>query len=110
MKKTTMQTIANYIANVPELADAYAELTAELNRNAAKAQANRELYDAARSVALAALELAPNGCTAAELFAEAEQELPEGFTKSKLQYALTHYWNDAVAVEKTKNGNVYRLA
>ena len=46
-------------------------------------------------------------CYLAEFFAD---ELPEGFTKSKLQYALTHYWNDAVAVEKTKNGNVYRLA
>lgn len=114
MKKTTMQTLVSYFAmqnGLPsDVADAVDELKAELNRNAAKAQANRELYDAARGVVLAALELVPNGCTAAELFAEVEQELPEGFTKSKLQYALTHYWNDAVAVEKTKNGNVYRLA
>lgn len=114
MKKTTMQTLVSYFAmqnGLPsDVADAVDELKAELNRNAVKAQANRELYDTARDVVLAALELAPTGATAAELFAEVEQELPRGFTKSKLQYALTHYWNDAVTAEKTKNGNVYRLA
>lgn len=104
-----MQNIANYIANVPELSEEYTELLSELNRNAAKAQANRALYDAAREVALATLAQAPDGCTATELYESCADELPEGFTKSKLQYALTHYWNDAVAVEKTKDSNMYRV-
>lgn len=107
-----MQSLVSYLNGeaVTNLDEIKQELEAELNRNAAKAQANRDLYEAARAIALDALKLVPNGCTAAELYAETEQELPDGFTKSKLQYALTHYWNDAVTAEKTKNGNVYRLA
>ena len=109
-----MQTLVSYFTmqnDLPsDIANAVDELKAELNRNAAKAQANRELYDAAREIAVATLAQAPDGCTAAELYESCEEQLPEGFTKSKLQYALTHYWNDAVTAEKTKNGNVYRLA
>ena len=38
MKKNTMTTIAAYIKNVPELANEYAELAAELAKNEVKAQ------------------------------------------------------------------------
>lgn len=114
MKKTTMQTLVSYFAmqnGLPsDVADAVDELKAELNRNAEKAASNRELYEAARNVVLATLDLAPNGATVAELYESCESKLPEGFTKGKVQYALLHYWNDVVAVEKTKNGNVYRIA
>ena len=51
-----MTTIANYIKNVPELAAEYAELQAELDKNAEKAQANRDLYAAAHDVALSPKE------------------------------------------------------
>ena len=113
MKKTSMQSLINYFAfqnDLPsDVADAVDELKAELNRNAAKAAANRELYEAARGVVLEQLELATNGATLAELVESCGGNLPEGFTKGKVQYALLHYWNDAVSVEQTKNGNVYRL-
>lgn len=108
-----MQSLVNYFAfqnDLPsDVADAVDELKAELNRNAVKAAANRELYEAARGVVLDQLATATEGATLAELVESCSDNLPEGFTKGKVQYALLHYWNDAVSVEQTKNGNVYRL-
>lgn len=113
MKKTSMLSLVNYFAfqnDLPsDVADAVDELKAELNRNAAKAAANRELYEAARGVVFEQLGAAAEGATLAELVESCSDNLPEGFTKGKVQYALLHYWNDAVSVEQTKNGNIYRL-
>lgn len=109
MKKTTMQSLVSFLADYPQMADAREELVRELNRNAEKAAANRELYEAARGVVLDQLATAAEGATLAELVESCGDNLPEGFTKGKVQYALLHYWNDAVSVEQTKNGNVYRL-
>lgn len=109
MKKSTMQSLVSFLENVPEMADARAELVWELNRGAEKAAANRELYENAREVVLSQLQLATNGATLAELVESCGDNLPDGMTKGKVQYALLHYWNDAVSVEQTKNGNVYRL-
>lgn len=100
MKKATMTAIANYIQNVPELATEYAELAAELNKNEAKAQANRELYATAHDVVMAHLNATP--VTVAELYASCEDELPDNFSKSKVQYALSNYWADEVV--KHDNG------
>ena len=100
MKKNTMITIAAYIKNVPELANEYAELQAELDKNAAKAQANRDLYATAHDVVMAHLGSTP--VTVADLFTACEGELPEGFSRSKIQYALLNYWDDEVV--KHENG------
>ena len=100
MKKNTMTTIASYIKNVPELANEYAELQAELDKNAAKAQANRDLYATAHDVVMAHLGSTP--MTVTDLFAACESELPENFSKSKVQYALLNYWSDEVV--KHENG------
>ena len=90
MKKNTMTTIANYIKNVPELAAEYAELKAELDKNAEKAQANRDLYAAAHDVVMATLSDKP--MTMAELWEAMKDNAPEGMTKSKVQYALRELW------------------
>lgn len=109
MKKNTMTTIANYIKNVPELAAEYAELSAELAKGEAKAQANRELYDTAREVVLAHLTDKP--MTVAEIVEACGDELPEGMTKSKVQYALINYWaGEVVKIENAKAANQYRKA
>ena len=109
MKKATMQTLVSFLEDVPEMADAREELVRELNRGAEKAAANRELYETAREVVLGQLALATEGATLAELVESCGDTLPAGMTKGKVQYALLHYWNDAVNVEQTKGGNVYRL-
>lgn len=109
MKKTTMTAIANYIKNVPELATEYAELAAELAKGEAKAQANRELYATAREIVLDKLTDEPK--TVAELYAECEGELPEGFSKSKVQYALRELWSaDVVKHDNGKNPFTYTKA
>ena len=90
MKKNTMTAIANYIKNVPELAAEYAELQAELDKNEAKAQANRDLYAAAHDVVIGALTDKP--VTLAELWEVVKDTVPEGMSKSKVQYALRELW------------------
>lgn len=109
MKKNTMTTIANYIKNVPELANEYTELAAELAKGEAKAQANRNLYEAAHDVVMAHLTDKP--VTVTELVEACGDELPEGMTKSKVQYALINYWADEVVkIENPKSANQYRKA
>ena len=95
-----MTTIAAYIKNVPELANEYAELAAELAKNDAKAQANRDLYAQAHDVVMAHLTDTP--VTVADLFTACESELPEKFSKSKVQYAMRELW--ASEVVKHDNG------
>ena len=90
MKKNTMTAIAAYIKNVPELAAEYAELQAELDKNAEKAQANRDLYAATHEVVIGALTEKP--VTLAELWETVKDNVPEGMTKSKVQYALRELW------------------
>lgn len=109
MKKNTMTTIANYIKNVPELANEYAELAAELAKGEAKAQANRDLYAAAHDVVMAHLSDTP--VTVTELFAACGDELPEGMSKGKIQYAILNYWaSEVVKIENPKGANQYKRA
>ena len=91
-----MQSIVNYIDTnaIAELADVRAELVAELSKGEAKAQANRDLYASAKDVVLGALSETP--VTIGELYDEIADELPEGMTKSKMQYAITRLWVDEV--------------
>lgn len=103
MKKATLSAIANYLsenvqyANDIEkefLTNALAELNAEINRGAdAKAQKWAE-YDAMKPIVLDALSDTP--VTIAELYDAVRDELPEGFSKGKLQYAVTKLWVDAI--------------
>lgn len=90
MRKTTMQTIANYIANVPELREQYDEIMAELNRDASKLADKRAIYDEVKDIILNALAMQTQAITASELYDEVKDSLPETFTKGKLQYALTN--------------------
>lgn len=102
MKKSTLQTIASYINahNIAELANVYDEIVAELNKSAEKAQANRDLYDQAKEIVLG--ELGETPATIGELYAAVADKLPEGFTKAKVQYAMTHYWSDEVVKHEGK--------
>lgn len=113
MKKSSMIALVSYLtaaSNLPaEIAEVRDELTAELTRNAEKAQANRDMYSAAHDVVIAHMSAAPQ--TVAEIFEACEDELPEGFSKGKVQYALLNYWNsEVVKVENPKSANQYRLA
>jgi len=94
MKKNTMQTLVSYFAQqnfLPsDVADAVDEMKAELAKNEAKAQANRELYATAHDAVVGALTDKP--VTLAELWEAVKGIVPEGMTKSKVQYALRELW------------------
>lgn len=84
-----------------------AELNAEVNRGAeAKAQKWAE-YDAMKPIVLDALSDTP--VTIAELYDAVRDELPEGFTRGKLQYAVTKLWVDEI-VKIDGKPNTYKKA
>lgn len=102
MKKTTMTTILSLIAAIdtPEAEEVRTELEAELGKGKARAEANATLYEAAKAVVMGALEDKP--ATIGELYEAIEDELPQGFTKGKLQYAMTRLWVDEIVKHEGK--------
>lgn len=111
MKKSTMIALVSYLngQNVTNLDEIKAELEAELNRNAVRAAQNRERYEDAKAVVLRTLRLTNSPVTVAELMEACEDELPEGFTRGKVQYGLNNYWTDVVVKVENPNGaNMYR--
>ena len=110
MKKVSLQTLVTFIDSMDaqgsapqEILEVRDEIEAELNRNEAKAQANRDLYAQAKNTIMGALSDTP--ATIAEIYDEVAGDLPDGFTKSKVQYAITRLWKDEVTkVEGKTNG------
>ena len=109
MKKATMNTILTLIATIdtPEAEAVRAELNAELNKGAEEKARSAELYDAAKAVVMD--ELGDKPVTIGELYEAVQDILPEGFTKGKLQYAVTRLWTDAIVKIEGKV-NTYRKA
>ena len=111
MKKSTMKSLVSYLNGevVTNLDEIKAELEAELAKGEAKAQANRDAYAIAHEIVMAHMSEVPQ--TIAEIFDACSNELPEGFSKSKIQYAMLNYWKDEVVkIEQAKGANQYRLA
>ncbi len=109
MKKVTMNTIVNYINDnaIEELFGVRDELIAELNKGAEQKAQNDALYASAKEIVLS--ELGETPVTIGELYEAVEGKLPEGFTKGKLQYAVTRLWTDAIVRIEGKV-NTYRKA
>ena len=110
MKKTTIQTLVSYLNGTPvdNLAEIKEELEKELNRNAEKAQANRDLYASAHDVVINALASASAPVTMSELWEAVDGNLPDGMTKGKVQYAVTRLWSDEIVKTEGKV-NAYSL-
>ena len=110
MKKVTMNTILSLIANIdtPEAEEIRAELNAELNKDKARKDANQALYEAVKPIVMA--ELGDSTCTIGELWEAVEDKMPEGFTKGKLQYAVTRLWVGVGIAKVEGKVNTYRKA
>ena len=109
MRKVSLQSLVSFIDTVDapqEIKDIRDEIVAELNKGAEKAQANRDLYASAKDTILGALSDTP--VTIAELYDEIASDLPEGFTKSKVQYAVTRLWADEVVKHEGKTNSYTR--
>jgi hypothetical protein len=111
MKKVTLQNILSLIngAKLPEdtmntLRD---EVYAEITKGDAQKAKNAEAYEAMHDVIVGGLSDVPVTC--GELFDSIKDELPEGATKGKVQYALTHLWQDEIVKIEGKP-NTYRKA
>lgn len=110
MKKSTMIALVNYLngATIDNLAEIKSELEAELNRNAEKAAANRNLYESAKPIVFEGFRVIGVPTTIAELYEEIKGELPQGFSKSKVQYAVTRLWSDEIIKTEGKT-NTYTV-
>lgn len=110
MKKNTMIALVSYLNGntVDNIAEIKAELEAELNRGAEKAQKNRELYESVKPIVFEGLRVAGVPVTISELYEEIKDKLPEGFGKSKVQYAVTRLWIDELVKTEGKV-NTYSL-
>ena len=108
MKKLSLVAIKNALVGYGfEDADILAEIEKELSKGEAEKAKNAEAYEAMHDVIVGALSDVPVTC--AELFASIENELPEDATKGKVQYALTHLWQDEI-VKIAGKPNTYRKA
>lgn len=108
MKKATFEAIKTALTNFGFAdEDILAELDKEINKGAEQKAKNAEAYEAIHDIVMGALTSAP--ATVAEIWEAIEDEVPEGITKGKVQYALTHLWGDEIVkVEGKPNG--YRRA
>ena len=110
MTKTSLTAIYNALTAIDfeGKETAMQELEKELHRGEAEKAAKVALYDAAKVVVLEALRVANVPVTVAELYEECKDELPRGFTKSQVQYGITHYWTEEVVKTEGKV-NTYSL-
>ena len=109
MKKISLRTIADYIDqnDVTELSAIKDEILAELAKDDARKAETAKGYEDAHDVIVGNLSDTPVTCR--ELYDAIKDELPEGFGKSKVQWALTHLWSDEI-VKIEGNPNTYRRA
>ena len=70
------------------------DLEKELTRGDAEKAKNAKAYEVAKPIVLGALSDKP--ATLSEIYNEVASELPAGFGKGKVQYAITRLWADEV--------------
>ena len=108
MKKVTLETIKTALTNFGFAdEDILSEIDKEINKGAeAKAKTAKGYEDAYDAIVG---NLGDKPVTVKELYEAIKDDLPEGFTQGKVQYALTHLWQDKIVkVEGKPNG--YRRA
>jgi hypothetical protein len=107
MKKSTMETLVAYLNDNDALPEVRKELEAELNKNAEKAEKNRQVYAEAHDVIMANMSLKP--ATAQEIYDCCKKDLSDGFSRSKVTYGLNNYWADEVIKDDSGKVATYRL-
>ena len=106
MTKNTMKSIYAYL-NGDTSVDVEALRTAlgeEIAKDEEKAAANRALYEEAHDIVIQTITGVK--MTMNDLWDAIASKMPEGMTRSKIQYALTHYWESDVVREKDADGKV----
>lgn len=108
MKKTTLETIRTALINIGyENTEVLDELTNEINRGTEAKTKNAAVYESFHELLVSNLSDTPATC--GEIYEAIADELPEGVTKGKVQYALSHLWQDEIVKIEGKP-NTYRKA
>ena len=105
MKKVSLQSLVSFIDSIDapqDIKDIRDEIAKELAKGAEKAQANRDLYASVHDIVMNGLRMATAPVTIGELYESIADELPDGFSKSKVQYAVTRLWADEVTKTEGK--------
>ena len=110
MTKNTMKAILTALDTIDfeNKTEIMAEIEKELNRGAAEREAKAAEYEAAWPVVAEGLRVIGNPVGVTDLFDEIEKALPNGFTKGRLTYGLTHQWADRVVKTEGKI-NLYAI-
>ena len=107
MKKSSLSAVYSALKGIDFDSEILAEVEKELNKGEAQKAKNAEAYEAMHDVIVGTLSDVPVTC--GELYESIKDELPEGATKGKVQYALTHLWQDEIVKIEGKP-NTYRRA
>ena len=108
MKTLSLVAIKNALVGFGfEDADILAELDKEITKGDAQKAKNAEAYESIHSLIMDTLSDTPVTC--GELWEAIENDVPSGITKGKVQYALTHLWQDEIVKIEGKP-NTYRRA
>lgn len=108
MKKATLSAIYDALKSIDFDPEILAEVEKDLTKGDAEKAKNAELYEVAKPVILGALSDTP--VTIGEIYDEIANDLPEGFTKGKVQYAITRLWADEVTKVEGKVNSYARKA
>lgn len=108
MKKNTLEALYNLVNGKGTVTDELRnEVNAEWERTTAKSRANADLYATAHD-ALMASDAWVGEMTAKEIAEACADELPEGFSASKIQYAFRALWGDEIVKhDNGKNAMTY---
>lgn len=110
MKKNSLVAIKTALTNFGFAdEDIMAELTAEINKGEEQKAKNAAVYTSFHDIVMNTLSEATAPITIAELWEAIEDEVPEGVTKGKVQYAVTRLWKDEI-VKIDGNPNGYKKA
>ena len=111
MKKATFEAIHTALTNFGyDNAEVMDELYKEIHRGDEAKAKNAEGYARLHEIVMGALNATATAVTIAELWdAIAEEATAEGFTKGKVQHAVTRMWTDEIVKIEGKP-NTYRKA
>lgn len=108
MKKATLVAIKDALTGYGYMdSEVLSELNREITRGEDAKAKNAEAYEAIHELVVSNLGETP--CTCGELYDVIAPKLPEGMTRSKVQYALNNLWQDEV-VKIPGKPNTYRRA
>ena len=109
MKKASLSAVYSALKSIDFDSEILAEIQKELNKGEEQKAKNAKAYEDIHDLIMNALAMTDVPVTCADVYESIESNLPVGMTKSKVQYALSHLWQDEIVKIEGKP-NTYRKA